>query len=500
MRTGDRVAIVTFSDYGKIRQPLTDNKELLYSALRGLYGNGGTYYNKAVKVSLDALDTNNDNAKIVIFMSDGVPLDTVSEATLQMIKDSGTVFHSVCYGSRINALEKLSNAGNGILYYAKTSLEFMEIYGKIGSSSFLLGPDSDNDGLPDVLESGGMLCSNGKTYYTDPYNSDTDGDGIPDGQEIKYMGVKKGTTNTHVCKMTVHVLSASFEELGISDSDFINKTNNDGKKYTVKSLKGQHFDPPAGIMASAYPNIFSKRVYTFDGSNNSGYELIALVYANGEYWLQYTSLGAYGIEGYVLCDQAKYDYDDIIRSNNSNTLDVGTNGFSGQYYYPDRKSVGVKWVVPRFTQTYSGKCSVLSLLMMIYSTNQETTDPNVFYKENLPLLWSDSEGALWYNAPFETNRPYLADDEIKSLLRENLKNGYPTIVGASRVQPSYGDRPHYVLVVGYYNDGDDWNDYIVIDPWWSSPVQTSLKDFFDTYCYGIHGNQHKRIIYFDRGE
>lgn len=44
--------------------------------------------------------------------------------------------------------------------------------------------DSDGDGLPNCMETGGMLNNCGQLVYTDPYKSDTDGDGLSDGEEM----------------------------------------------------------------------------------------------------------------------------------------------------------------------------------------------------------------------------------------------------------------------------------------------------------------------------
>ena len=44
--------------------------------------------------------------------------------------------------------------------------------------------DTDKDGIPDIIETAGMVTKNGKIIYTDPNDSDTDKDGIPDGQEM----------------------------------------------------------------------------------------------------------------------------------------------------------------------------------------------------------------------------------------------------------------------------------------------------------------------------
>lgn len=52
-------------------------------------------------------------------------------------------------------------------------------------------PDSDKDGLPDILETNGMITNTGKVIRTDPNNPDSDGDTIPDGQEMGEMCLTK---------------------------------------------------------------------------------------------------------------------------------------------------------------------------------------------------------------------------------------------------------------------------------------------------------------------
>ncbi|USZ67279.1 hypothetical protein NGM10_11115 [Halorussus salilacus] len=44
--------------------------------------------------------------------------------------------------------------------------------------------DSDGDGLSNSLERMGIPIGNGERIYTDPYDADTDGDGLDDGEEV----------------------------------------------------------------------------------------------------------------------------------------------------------------------------------------------------------------------------------------------------------------------------------------------------------------------------
>lgn len=50
---------------------------------------------------------------------------------------------------------------------------------RVGNST-----DSDGDGLSDRLERQGIPTGTGERIVTDPYDADTDGDGIPDGEEV----------------------------------------------------------------------------------------------------------------------------------------------------------------------------------------------------------------------------------------------------------------------------------------------------------------------------
>lgn len=44
--------------------------------------------------------------------------------------------------------------------------------------------DSDHDGIPDYIETNGMITNIGSIIYTDPKNPDSDGDGLSDGYEM----------------------------------------------------------------------------------------------------------------------------------------------------------------------------------------------------------------------------------------------------------------------------------------------------------------------------
>jgi hypothetical protein len=52
------------------------------------------------------------------------------------------------------------------------------------SSEDTMPVDKDGDGISNTAETSGLRMQSGKSYVTDPDNSDTDGDGLTDGEEV----------------------------------------------------------------------------------------------------------------------------------------------------------------------------------------------------------------------------------------------------------------------------------------------------------------------------
>lgn len=301
MREGDRVAIVTFNDSSRVLQPLTEDKNILYSALYGLRGNGGTYYNKAVETTINAFGEGSANSKIIIFMSDGEPNDTISKSTLELIETSGVIFHSVCYGNRLSSLQELSKAGGGTVYSATNTDELVLAYEEISLFSGISTVDNDEDGLFDVLEDKGMILSNGKIIHTNPYKIDTDGDGLIDGLEISLKEFN-AVWNCFVFEFISDPLSADFSNSGICDYDRANNTNVYGRSYLLQQITGYvPISVESGTIAYGYPCESSGEAFVFEETTNPNmkYNANAIVYANGEYWVKVYSGNVFGVLGYV---------------------------------------------------------------------------------------------------------------------------------------------------------------------------------------------------------
>jgi Mg-chelatase subunit ChlD len=104
----DRVALIEFSDDAIIRQPFTNNKELLQKIINDLYPKGSTYYIPAFNKAEELFNNrkiDEDNDKIIIFFSDGMPWDknkpnSIYEKIKKMTNNDICIY-SIGYGSEI---------------------------------------------------------------------------------------------------------------------------------------------------------------------------------------------------------------------------------------------------------------------------------------------------------------------------------------------------------------------------------------------------------------
>lgn len=111
-----RIAIVSFADGAVVRQPLTNNRTALISAINGLTADGGTFTQGGVRQAAELLESSDADQKNIVLLSDGYPtysyrlynprtyatrqfdsglgvryLETVSEIPMAAFNYSGTV-------------------------------------------------------------------------------------------------------------------------------------------------------------------------------------------------------------------------------------------------------------------------------------------------------------------------------------------------------------------------------------------------------------------------
>ncbi|MDJ1423749.1 MAG: hypothetical protein M5U10_17790 [Candidatus Methanoperedens sp.] len=78
-------------------------------------------------------------------------------------------------------LTGIATATGGQYYSVASADQLPEVFRTI--SGGIEPADTDGDGIPDALETGGFRDGLGNWYFTDPNDPDTDGDGLSDGEE-----------------------------------------------------------------------------------------------------------------------------------------------------------------------------------------------------------------------------------------------------------------------------------------------------------------------------
>lgn len=195
----DYVSIITYESKTKEVSYFSDYFHLISSEelKKSIYSSGGTYVGPALNKAMSQFDSFNqtnpdmDIEKYILLLSDGE--FSLQDSILDEVKNKGIVINAVALGKYAdkNMLKHCADKTGGEFYEAMTSDDLTDIYRKISkfthktsTSNTVSFEDNDIDGLPDELEKTGFVLSNGTVITTDPTKPDTDGDGLPDGQEI----------------------------------------------------------------------------------------------------------------------------------------------------------------------------------------------------------------------------------------------------------------------------------------------------------------------------
>lgn len=203
MKSSDRAAIITFSNISStITQcNLTSSKTDLINSLQNLSDNGGTYYSKAIDMAIDILlkSGNTSNARTInriIFLSDGESAsdDTVAtnQAVSKALKNRIKIYtFGLGRNSGDELLKNIANITKGDFFKVTYADELVDVISNSDIDNLKNNPDfdllwkmdSDGDSIPDLIEIYG-LRPNGKPLGTNKYDSDSDNDGLSDGEEI----------------------------------------------------------------------------------------------------------------------------------------------------------------------------------------------------------------------------------------------------------------------------------------------------------------------------
>jgi hypothetical protein len=189
MRPDDRVGVVSFDSDAGIMSDLINKEDAKQFTF---YSSGGTDFSSPINLSLDMLaNTRIDSVKYIILVSDGsasYPTEAISNA-----KEKGIKIITVGLGaySSDDVLKRISTATEGEFHKVSNISSFSGLFANLGYLNIFDQTDTDKDGLSDVFEIAGMYLANSKKIITDPYNNDTDGDSLLDGEEISFSEIKR---------------------------------------------------------------------------------------------------------------------------------------------------------------------------------------------------------------------------------------------------------------------------------------------------------------------
>lgn len=184
----DAISIITFSNEVISNSGWLDNQSYLRNALDESIGNyGGTAnWRNAVNYALNMVKTDTTDLYRIIIISDGnAKSGTISSDEFS----SNVILNVVNVGSSAfnNNIEAVAQATGGAVYTTvnASSLTY-EKGGFVYIPEQYVGEDSDEDGIPDLVELYG-LKPNGDPINTNPNLKDSDGDDIPDSAELLYI-------------------------------------------------------------------------------------------------------------------------------------------------------------------------------------------------------------------------------------------------------------------------------------------------------------------------
>lgn len=208
MTLTDKTALISFEDEAKLVSEFSDNKEELKGLVNPYFG-GGTNVRASVEMAIEQLNTvQHWYTRHIILLSDGdvnININLANNTVDDLIKkavDNNIKIHTIGLGSGADnqKLKDCAEYTGGQYFTAETAEKLDAIYKDLSKNNHFdlkTLPDNDEDGLPDEFEVSGLVISNAQIFYTDPEVQDCDGDGLFDGAEILIDKNKSKTVTVH---------------------------------------------------------------------------------------------------------------------------------------------------------------------------------------------------------------------------------------------------------------------------------------------------------------
>lgn len=300
----DEGSVISFIARAEVLTDLTNDKQTLLNAVRNISDNNGygsyagTNGSAGIYEAINQLKNDtSENTKYIIFMTDGEDTrtsysydDLISEA----VKNDITIYSIGLGTANETLLKKIAEETGGKYYYASAAEDLEDAFDIARSETIDYRSDANDDGISDyytkLLCDGTLRTGTGIPLFSEvPYstvqsNSDYDGDGLKNGQEVE---VEEHNGRVY---LFVHSspIKADTEDDGIPDAKDdapLKKGYADGRigELTIVACKPEEDSGHAWLTYKSYVNdnilvsvlyggfFFNASTHQFDYSNQSTY-------------------------------------------------------------------------------------------------------------------------------------------------------------------------------------------------------------------------------------
>lgn len=191
----DRASVIDFDFNAQVTQSLTSDFQAVNGSIDQIDSSGGTNIGAGISEANSEYAQNSDNsrAKIAILLTDGRGSGGINQAETAAQQNVTIFTIGLSRATNAQKLNTIADKTGGNFTQVNRAEDLPDIFSRIANET--QSDDTDGDGLTDAEEIGGIRIQGGETptttVRTDPFDPDTDNDGIPDGVEA---GTK--TTNT----------------------------------------------------------------------------------------------------------------------------------------------------------------------------------------------------------------------------------------------------------------------------------------------------------------